>query len=302
MKKKRIGFIGLGKMGKPMAENIFKKGFPLSVYDLIVKPVNELVGLGAIGARSPKELGQNSEIVMLMVPDSPDIEKTVFGKNGTLGGMQQGSIIVVMSTVDPLYVQHLGKKCTKKGVRVIDCPVSGNVTSAKEATLTLMAGGSREVLEECREALGAMGKNIVHCGDVLGSGAMMNVANNLVGLSESLLLHECHVLAVKFGIKTETLYEVFKTSSVSSWMFHNSWAPKVLKGDFTPAFDLDMALKDAGLACTSGKALKVPLLIGSMVQHRLQMESAAGRGKLDLNAAIMFLEELAGVKVRGESK
>lgn len=303
MAKERIGFIGLGKFGKPMAKNIIRRGFKLTVYDLLIEPVNELVGLGAIGSSSPKELGQSSQIVILMVPDSSDVDAAVLGENGVLEGIQEGDVIVVMSTVEPLYVQELAKKCGKRGVKVIDCPVSGHPMRApQEGTLTIMAGGPSEVLEECREVLQAMGKKIIHCGDVPGSGEMVKVANNLVALSTSLILHEAMVLGVKFGIKADTMFEVFKNSSANSAMLNDLWGPKVLKGDFTSVFDLDLALKDTGLALASGKALKVPLLLGALVHQRYQMESAAGKGKSDALSAITSLEELSGVRVRSETK
>lgn len=303
MAKKRIGFIGLGKMGEPMAKNILKGGFPLTVYDLVPEAIKELTKLGATGAASAKEVGQNSEIVILMVPDSIHVDEAVFGENGAIEGMGKGSILVVMSTVEPLYIQELAKKCHPRGVKVIDCPVSGNrLKGAVEGTLTIMAGGPKEVLEECREVLSTMGNNIIHCGELLGSGEMVKVANNLVTISTVLLLNEAMVLGVKFGIKADTLFEVFKNSSSNSWTLNYIWAPKVLKGDFTPVFDLDLAIKDTGLALASGKSLKVPLMLGALVNQMYQRESAAGKGKLDPVAAITSLEELAGVQVRSEKE
>jgi len=299
MLKKRIGFIGLGKMGELMSKNIVKGGFPLTVYDLVPERVTELVKLGAVGVNSPKEVGQNSEIVILMVPDSPHIEAAVLGVNGVLEGVRKGNILVVMSTVEPLYIQQLAEKCGKKGVKVIDCPVSGNrLKGAPDGTLTIMVGGPKEILEECRDVLGTMGTNIIHCGEALGSGAMVKLANNLVSVSTILLLNEAMVLGVKFGIKADTMFEVFRNSGANSWILNNLWGPKVLKGDFTAGMDLDLGIKDIGLALASGKALKVPLLLGSLVHQIYQMESAAGKGELDSVAAITSLEKLAGVQVR----
>jgi 2-hydroxy-3-oxopropionate reductase len=302
MPKKRIGFIGLGKMGSPMSKNILKGGFPLTVYDLVSEPVRELVKVGAVGAASPKEVGQNSEIVIFMVPDSPHVDAAVFGENGVWEGMRKGSIIVVMSTVEPLYIQGLSEKCGNKGIRVIDCPVAGMMKRAIEGTLTIMVGGPKNVLEECREVLGTMGTNIIHCGEVLGSGEMVKLANNLVALSTPVFINEAMVLGVKFGIKADILFEVFKNSSANSFILNNAWGPKVLKGDFTPSFDLDLAVKDTSLALASGKSLKVPLVLGSLVNQMYQRESAAGKGKLDPVSTITSLEELAGVQVRSQKK
>ncbi len=300
MAKKKVGFIGLGKMGLPMSKNILKGGFPLTVYDLIPGAVQELVKLGASGASSPKDVGENSEIVILMVPDSNHVDAAVLGEKGALEGMKKGNILIVMSTVEPLYIQKLAIECEKKGVRIIDCPVGGFMKGAIDGTLTIMAGGPKEVLEECREVLGTMGRNIIHCGEVLGSGEMVKIANNLVALSTVLILNEAMVLGVKFGIKADTLFEVFKNSSANSAILNTAWGPKVLKGDFSPAFDLDLAVKDTGLALTSGKALKVPLFVGTLVNQMYQRESAAGKGKLDPVGSITSLEELAGVQVRGQ--
>lgn len=303
MLKKKIGFIGLGKMGELMSKNILKGGFPLTVYDLASERVRELVKLGAVGVKSPKEVGENSEIVILMVPDSPHIETAVLGENGVLEGLRKGNIVVVMSTVEPLYIQQLAEKCSKKGVKVIDCPVSGNrIKGAPDGTLTIMVGGRKEILEECRDVLGTMGTNIIHCGEVLGSGEMVKVANNLVSLSTILLLNEAMVLGTKFGIKADTMFEVFKTSGANSWILNNLWGPKVLKGDFSAGMDLNLGIKDTGIALASGRALKVPLLLGSLVHQIYQMESAAGKGELDSVAAITSLEKLAGVQVRSDKK
>lgn len=302
MAKKKIGFIGLGKMGSPMSKNILKGGFPLTVFDLLPEAVEELVKSGANRAGSPREVAENSEIVILMVPDATHIEAVLSGEKGLLEGMQKEKTLIVMSTVEPLYIQQLAERCGKKGVRVIDCPVAGFMKGAIDGTLTIMAGGPEEVLEACREVLGTMGARIIHCGDVLGSGEMVKIVNNLVALSTVLFLNEAMVLGVKFGIKADTMFEVFKNSSASSMVLNNIWGPKVLKGDFTPAFDLDLAVKDTGLAVASGRALKVPLILGALVNQRYQMESAAGKGKLDPVATITSLEELAGVQVRSEKK
>jgi 2-hydroxy-3-oxopropionate reductase len=303
MPKKRIGFIGLGNMGELMSKNILKGGFPLTVYDLVAERVGALVKLGAAAASSPREVGENSEIVILMVPDSPHVEAAVFGEKGVIEGLGRGNIIVVMSTVEPLYIQELAKRCGERGIRVMDCPVSGNrLKGAPDGTLTIMVGGPKEVLEECRDVLKTMGGNIIHCGAVLGSGEMAKVANNLVALSTVLLLNEAMVLGVKFGLKADTLFEVLKNSSGGGWILNNLWAPKVLKGDFTPAFDLDLAVKDTGLALASGRALKVPLMLASLANQIYQTESAAGKGKLDPASAITSLEQLAGVQVRSEKK
>jgi 3-hydroxyisobutyrate dehydrogenase-like beta-hydroxyacid dehydrogenase len=303
MPKKRVGFIGLGKMGELMSKNILKGGFPLTVYDLVSERVRELVKLGAVGVNSPKEVGQNSEIVILMVPDSPHIEAAVIGENGVLEGLRKDNILAVMSTVDPLYIQQLAEKCSKKRVKVIDCPVSGSrLKGAPDGTLTIMVGGPKEVLEECRDVLGTMGTNIIHCGEVLGSGEMVKVANNLVSVSTILLLNEAMVLGVKFGIKADTMFEVFKNSGANSWILNNLWGPKVLRGDFTAGMDLNLGIKDTGIALASGRILKVPLLLGSLVHQIYQMESAAGKGELDSVAAITSLEKLAGVQVRSDKK
>ena len=301
MKARKIGFIGVGKMGKGMASNILKAGLQLTVYDLASELIEELVKLGAVRASSPKEVGQNSEIVIFMVPDSPNIDAAISGENGVLGGMRPGNIIIVTSTVEPLYIQRLSEICAKRGIKVIDCPVSGSVVNAREGTLIFMAGGPREVLEECRDVLGVMSKKIVHCGDALGSGEMVKVANNLISITTALFIHEAMVLGAKFGLKADKMFEVFKISSADNWILNNQW-PRVLKGDFGSTFDLDLGIKDLGLALATAKALKVPLFLGAMSFQWYLMESAAGKGKLDMLSAITSLEKLAGVEVRSESK
>lgn len=202
MPKKRIGFIGLGKMGKPMAKNIIKGGFSLTVYDLLTESINELVTFGAVAAKSPKEVGENSQIAILMVPDSPEVEAAVLGKDGLLEGMREGNTIVVMSTVDPFFVQSLASKCAKKGVRVIDAGVAGSpLNTVAAGTATIMAGGPKEIFDECRDVFETMGKYIFHCGDVIGSGEMAKLANNIIVLTTKLIIHEAMVLGLNLALR-----------------------------------------------------------------------------------------------------
>ncbi len=300
--KKTIGFIGLGAMGKPMATNLVKKGFQLVVCDVRKEPVSEMVKMGANSASSPKEVASLSEIVITMLPSSPDVEVVVLGENGLIEGIREGSIHIDMSTIAPATTKKVSEALSSKGVRMIDAPVARAVKAAIEGTLAIFVGGKKEVFEECKEILGAMGTDIYYVGEI-GCGEVVKIVNNFILSIFVTVIAEGMVLGVKAGVKPDVLFEALSKGSANSFALQNHFKNFVMKGDFREGlFPVDYTMKDMGLALETGKELHVPLLFGSLASQLYESARAAGKSKNYFPVVITMLEELTGVKVRSEIK
>ena len=299
MAKDTIGFIGLGIMGTPMANHLLDAGHQLVVYDIIPEAVQRLVNLGARAEVSCQAVASRVDIVISMVPDSPNVETVYLSEDGVLAGARVDTLLIDMSTISPATAIAAAERAKEIGCPMLDAPVSGGDVGAKNAALSIMVGGDEAVMEDCREILQTMG-DIVHCGDI-GTGEVAKIVNNYICLNSSLLIAEGIVLGVKCGMKPDRLLDVLASGSAESWMLHY-WGSKALKGDFNPGFYLDLTIKDITLALATAKELKVPVPVGALCQQLLQAGSAAGKGKQDFTAMLTMLEELAGVEVRSESK
>jgi len=298
--KKQIGFIGLGVMGKPMAKNLMKAGYSLSVYDIVKEPVKELVGMGAKAARSAKEVGEKAEIVITIVPSSKEVQEVYLNEDGVLAGIKAGSIIIDMSTIDPIVSQEVAAAAQKKNVEMLDGPVSGGQGGAIEGTLTIMVGGKEEIFKQCKDILAAMGKNIYYCGPV-GSGEISKIVNNMVLAICMQATCEGMILGTKAGVQPKTLFEIISKSSGQNWALNTYMPKKAFKGDFEPGFMVDLTYKDLGLAQNLASAYKVPILFGAEVRQIFEMARVAGKGRKDFSAILTTLEEIVGIKARFES-
>jgi 3-hydroxyisobutyrate dehydrogenase-like beta-hydroxyacid dehydrogenase len=291
-----VGFIGLGYMGKHMAQNVMKAGFPLVVHNRSQGAVKELVGEGATAAESPRALAAQVDVVCSCLPGPADVEKVYLGENGVIAGAKSGQILIELSTIDPYTHQRIATKAEAMGAGYLDGPVSGGTSGARDATLSIMIGGSAETLERAMPVLKAMGQRIYHAGPV-GAGAAVKLVNQLMGAVNNLGVVEGMVLGTKFGIDPALLYEVVSNSSGASRSL--GAVPSILKRDFEPGFMIDLAHKDVSLAVELGKQLKVRTLAAALAQQVLQETQASGFGKAGTNAQIIPLERLTGVEVRG---
>jgi len=297
---KKVGFIGLGAMGKPMATNLVKKQFPLIVFDIRREPVEELVRLGAKSAKSSKELASSSDVIITMVPSSPDVEAVILGKDGVVEGIREGSIVIDMSTIAPFTTKKVAEALSRRGARMIDAPVARGVKAAIEGTLSIFVGGDKEVFEECRAILEAMGTDIYHVGDI-GSGEVVKIVNNLILQTSVPVIAEGLVLGVKAGVKPDVLFEALSKSSANSFALQNHFKNFVLPGNFEVGrFPVDYTIKDLGLALQTAMELHVPLLFGSLANQVYEGARAAGKSKNYFPVVITLLEEMTGVKVRSE--
>jgi len=295
---RRIAFIGLGAMGKPMSQNLLRQGFPLTVYDLRPEPVAELVALGATPAGSSREAAAGAEVVITMLPSSPDVERAALGPAGVREGIRPGSIYIDMSTIAPSTTQQVGAALAEQGVRMLDAPVTRQVAAAVAGTLCILVGGDAAVLEEVRDVLSAMGTDIYHCGE-LGAGEVVKLCNNLLVVTNFWAAAEALVLGVKSGVNADILVEAIGAGSGNSFVLQRHVKEFVLQNKFEEGvFPVDYALKDLGLALQMGREQHVPLLCGAVASQMLEPARAKGDAKRYFPVAIKTLEELAGVVVR----
>ena len=293
----RIGFIGIGAMGKPMALNLLKAGHELYVFDVVAAAVADMVAQGGQACTSPKELAQKTEAVITMLPNAKIVESTLTGENGLLAGSRPGQVFIDMSSVSAGSTKLMAKLAGEKGVGYVDAPVSGGVAGATAGTLTIMVGGSADDVAKVQPILQAMGKNIHHVGEV-GAGDSIKVVNNLLLGINTAAVAEALVLGVKSGLSPQVMLDIIKGSSGRSYALEAKTPGFILKNNFAAGFAIDLQYKDLELAAETAKSLGMPLPLGSMAQQIFEMARAKGLGREDISAVIKVWEELVGVQVR----
>jgi 3-hydroxyisobutyrate dehydrogenase len=295
--KQKIGFIGVGTMGKPMALNLLKAGYGLVACDVDPVPLKELKQKGAVIARSGKEVAGKTKVIITMLPRSEHVEEVILGENGVLEGAKPKSIVIDMSTIDPGVSKRIAQVLASKDIKMLDAPVSGGQMGAVAGTLSIMVGGSEEVYKECLDIFNTMGKTIVYCGPN-GNGEITKVVNNLLGGIQVLGVAEALALGVKAGMDFKVLLDVLNAST-SQCHFMKFYGPmKAFKGDFEPGFMAELMQKDLGLAVTLAKDQGVPLLVGGLSHQVYTQIKASGLGKKDFSVAIKVLEDLLNIKLR----
>jgi len=294
--KNNIGFIGLGNMGMGMAKNIIKAGFPLMAYDVREEALREIRKFGAKTGKNPQEVAQSSKISIIVVLNFAQVEEVIFGENGLVEGGSSGDVIVVMSTIAPAEIKAIARKLEKKGIKVLDAPVSGGKEGAEAGTLAIMVGGEKTVFDSCRDIFGAMGKNIYYLG-ALGNGSSLKLVNNLLVAVNGVAVAEAMILGVKAGLDPDIILQVIPKSAGDSWMFRNR-APRMVNRDFACRGELDILLKDLNFILDMGRSLKIPLLLGAVAKEIYQMANCMGLGKEDDSAVVKAIEKIAGVEVK----
>lgn len=295
MKRPTIGFIGLGIMGKPMAKNILKAGYALVAYDISDRAVEDLAACGAAKAQSPREVSCKSEVVITMLPDSPDVEKAVLGKDGVLEGIKPGSVFIDMSSIAPSVSKKIAAELEKKGAAMLDAPVSGGETGAINGELSIMAGGEKEVFDKYLEVLRAMGKNIVRVGD-LGAGNVAKFANQIIGAIILEAIAEAFVLAKKAGVPPDILYDAIKDGVAGSRMLDLK-IPMIKTRNFKPGFKIKLHQKDLKNALLMASELNIPLPVTALVQQIMGALVNKNKGDWDNLAILTFIEELGGEEI-----
>jgi 3-hydroxyisobutyrate dehydrogenase-like beta-hydroxyacid dehydrogenase len=295
-----VGFIGLGNMGQPMALNLVKHGFPLVVHDIAKARTEPLAARGAKVVDSPEAVAAAVERTIVMVETTAQAETVIAGEHGIVRGAGRGHVVVCMSTIDPFAARRLAEELAGRGLAMLDAPVSGGTTRAASGELSIIAGGAAETFEACRDLFKAMGTKLFHVG-ALGQGLAMKLVNNMLIQVNRVAVAEALVLGVKAGLDPDTIYEVVRVSTGTSFAFETG-VPKILARDFTPGGTVDITFKDQELETAFAKQLGVPLLLANVTQQLYQMARAAGLNKEDGLAVVKVLEQLAGVQVRGGAR
>lgn len=296
---KRVGFIGLGIMGRPMAKNVLSKGFPLAVYNRSAAAVEELAKLGAHPCQSSREVAERSDVILTCLPDSPDVEQVILGAKGVLEGAKPGSLLADMSTIAPQVSIRIAGEAAKKGVDMLDAPVSGGDRGAIAGTLSIMVGGKQEAFDACLDIFQAMGTKIVHVGEI-GAGGYTKLANQIMVALQLEAMAEGLVLGAKAGVDPALMVEAIGAGLARCGVLEVR-APTVLDGNFNPGFMIRLHLKDLRLALEAGHALGVPLPVTAIVREMYNALQVAGKGDRDHSAIILLLEDLAKVQVRKKS-
>ena len=293
---RKVGFIGLGIMGKPMALNLLKSGFPLVVYNRTKSKTEALAKAGAEVADSPAEVARKADVIITMVNDSSDVEEVVLGKKGVAEGAREGSVFIDMSSISPVVSKRIAEQLRKQGVQMLDAPVSGGEQGAKDATLAIMVGGEDSIYKECLPILKAMGKSVVLIGSN-GAGQIAKLANQVIAALNIEALGEAFTLATKAGIDPQLLFEAIRGGLAGSNIM-NSKIPLILDRNFEPGFKLALHQKDLKNALETARELNVPLPLTSLVQQMLIHLKGAGKGDLDNSVIVNFVEELANVEIK----
>jgi 2-hydroxy-3-oxopropionate reductase len=291
-----IGFIGLGIMGRPMARNLMKAGHGLVVFSRSEASMAPLVAEGAVKAESVRQVAEKCGVVITMLPDGPDVRAVVLGPGGVLEGASKGLIVVDMSSISPIVSQEIAAACEEKGVEFLDAPVSGGEHGAIAGTLTIMAGGKAEALENVRPVLEKMGSVITHAGPA-GAGSMTKLANQIMVACNIAGVGEALALSSKAGLDPEVVYNAVK-GGMAGGAILNVKAPAIFSRNFQPGFRLDLHHKDLKNALSAAEELKVPLMFTSLVQSLMTAMLNQGKGGLDHCAVVNAIEEMANVEIR----
>ncbi len=297
----QLGFIGIGVMGRPMVLNLLKSGHQVTIFARHPeKPgVQEVLQAGAKQAPSARAVAMAADMVITMVPNSMQVEEVVAGEQGILEGARKGLIIIDMSTIAPTVSQKMAEAAAARGAHFLDAPVSGGSQGAINGTLTIMVGGEREVFEQARPVLEAMGKkeNIFYVGSH-GSGEVVKIVNNMLVGAIAAATAEAFVLGVKAGTDVETMARVVGVSTGASWQLSNQFPLRAFNGSFQPGFMTNLLHKDLGLALDLAAELQTPLALTALTRQMYEMARAAGYGSDDYTAVLKVLEKMADVEVR----
>jgi 2-hydroxy-3-oxopropionate reductase len=290
-----VGFIGLGLIGKSMARNILKAGFPLVVCNRSQAPVEELVSEGATRVDSPAEVAREVEVILTCLPDSPDVEQVALGQNGIIAGTHPGLIYVDHSTIKPATARLVAARLGERGVQCLDAPVSGGDSGAREATLAIMVGGPVKVLERVLPLLQSEGKTITHVG-ASGSGQIAKAANQIMTAAQMVAMGELLIFSQKAGADPRKVVEAIRNGAAQCWTLDNK-APRLFSGNRSPGFKAYLHAKDLGIVLDTAREFDIPLPSTAIVAQLYDALLAMGMQNLDTSAVLAVIEMLAGSRL-----
>lgn len=292
----KIGFIGLGIMGKPMSKNLIKAGHKLVVCDHNKENVKEIEKFGASTAENGSEVAKECDLIITMLPNSPHVKSVVMGEGGILESAKSGTILVDMSSIAPLAAQEISKACEEKGVEMLDSPVSGGEPKAIDGTLSIMVGGKKEVFEKVYDILMIMGGSAVYCGNV-GAGNTTKLANQVVVALNIAAVSEAFMLAKKAQVDPKLVFDAIKGGLAGSTVM-NAKVPMILEGNFKPGFKIGLHIKDLNNALETGHEVGAPLPLTAAVMEMMQTLRADGCDMDDHSALAKYYEKLAGTTIK----
>ncbi|MHB9098243.1 MAG: 2-hydroxy-3-oxopropionate reductase [Syntrophales bacterium] len=291
---KKIGFIGLGIMGKPMSKNLLKAGYPLVVYDIVSAAVEEVVAAGAEKGASPKDVAAKTEIIITMLPNSPQVKEVVLGKDGIIETTRPGSILIDMSSIAPLVSREVAAKLAEKKIRMLDAPVSGGEPKAIDGTLSIMVGGNKADFDEFFPLMKAMGASVVLCGEI-GAGNVTKLANQIVVAANIAAVSEALVLATKAGVNPDLVYQAIRGGLAGSTVL-DAKAPLMMDRKFKPGFRINLHIKDLNNILETAKAIDAPTPLSSQTMAMMQSLKEE-YGDSDHSALVRYYEKLAGIEL-----
>ena len=295
----KVGFIGLGIMGKPMAKNLLKAKHELVVYDIVKTAQDEVVAAGAKGADCAKTVAEQCPLIITIVPNSPHVKAAVLGPKGVIEGAKAGSLVVDMSSIDPTVSKEVGAELAKKNIRFVDAPVSGGEPKAIDGTLSIMCGGKKADFEEALPILKCMGASVVLCGDI-GAGNVTKLANQIVVALNIAALSEAMVLATKAGVDPQLVFDAIKGGLAGSTVM-NAKAPMMMDRNIKPGFRINLHIKDLDNAMAAGHAVGVPLPLTGQAREIMEALKIDGMGDADHSAIVRYYEKLAKTEVKKKS-
>jgi 2-hydroxy-3-oxopropionate reductase len=292
----KIGFIGLGIMGKPMSRNLLKAGYELVVMDRNPEVVKAVAADGAATAGTPKAVAEKTDVVITMLPNSPEVRDVVLGRDGLIHGVRPGAALIDMSSIAPLVAREIGERLKERGVEMLDAPVSGGEPKAIDGTLSVMVGGKKEIFDRYYPVMKAMAGSVVLTGD-LGAGNITKLANQIIVALNIAAMSEALVLASKAGVSPDLVYQAIRGGLAGSTVL-DAKAPLVMDRKFTPGFRIRLHVKDLANVLETSHELGVPLPLTASVMEVMQALKADGMGELDHGALVRHYEKLAHVEVK----
>lgn len=294
----KVGFIGLGIMGRPMCKNLLKAGYEVTAYDPFAKEaLEDVVACGAARGESNADVASRSDVVITMVPNSPHVRAAVLGEKGVCEGAKPGLDLIDMSSIAPLESKAIAEECARYGVSMMDAPVSGGEPKAIDGSLSIMCGGPRALFDKYAGLLGVMGASVVHCGDVNGAGNTVKLANQIIVAVNIAACSEAYSLAVMAGVEPEKVFEAIRGGLAGSTVM-NAKVPMMMDGNFKPGFRIDLHIKDLNNALDTGHGLGTPMLLTAQVQEMLQWLHNNGCGNDDHSAIVKYYEHITGAEIR----
>ena len=296
----KIGFVGLGIMGRPMCKNLLKAGYEVTAFDPYAEEaLNDVVSCGAHRGASNADVASRSDVVIVMVPNSPHVRAAVLGKDGVLEGAKEGLDIIDMSSIAPLESKAIAEACAEHGLHMMDAPVSGGEPKAIDGTLSVMCGGPKALFDKYYDVLKVMGASVVHCGDVNGAGNTVKLANQIIVAVNIAACAEAYSLSTMAGVDPEKVFAAIRGGLAGSTVM-DAKVPMMLEGNFNPGFKIDLHIKDLNNALDTGHGLGTPMMLTSQVQEMLQWLHNNGCGQNDHSAILKFYERITGIEVRKE--